>query len=261
MHHYWYHCGYIILSGKPFFSTGWKGWIFFMTRAELAKLIDHTILKPEATEADVRKVIAEAAEYQFASACVSPCYVRLASEMLAGSGVLTCAVIGFPHGTNTFEIKSAETRQCVRDGAEEIDVVAHLPFLMNLDLVGVTAELKEINEVARRLRQDVVIKVIVESALLTKYCGDNSEQAIEIACQAVRDSGCDFIKTSTGFHPAGGASVAVIKWMKKYADGIRVKASGGIRDWATANAMLDAGADRLGMSASVEVLRQMEAQS
>jgi deoxyribose-phosphate aldolase len=227
-----------------------------MTATDFAARIDHTILKPEATEADVRKVVLEAAEFKFASACVAPRWVSLARDILAGSGVLVCTVAGFPHGTSKPNIKAIEAIGGVKDGAHEIDVVAHLPPLLAGDLRQVKAELIDVVRAARAARSDVVIKVIVESALLTQST-ELAEQRIAIACQAVRESGCDFIKTSTGFHPAGGASVLAVSWMKKHAAGIKVKAAGGIRDLAAALAMIDAGADRLGMSAGVEVVRQL----
>jgi deoxyribose-phosphate aldolase len=227
-----------------------------MTLSEFASRIDHTILKPEATEAEVRKVVLEAAEFKFASACVAPRWVALARDILAGSGVLVCTVAGFPHGASKPNIKAIEAIGGVKDGADEIDVVAHLPPLLAGDLRQVKAELIDVVRAARAARSDVVIKVIVESALLTQS-SELTEQRIAIACQAVRESGCDFIKTSTGFHPAGGASVLAVSLMKKHAAGIKVKAAGGIRDLAAALAMIEAGADRLGMSASVDVVRQL----
>jgi deoxyribose-phosphate aldolase len=221
-----------------------------MTSAELAARIDHTILKPEATLSEVRRIVGEAREYHFASVCVAPRWVSEVAAGLAGSGVLTCTVVGFPHGTSKAAIKGIEAISAIKDGAQEIDVVAHLPPLIAADFAAVKSELLEVAKAARAANPHVVIKVIVESALL-------SESAIAAACRAVRESGCDFIKTSTGFHPAGGASVAAVTAMKKYAEGIKVKASGGIRDWATAKAMLDAGADRLGMSSSVAVIKEL----
>jgi deoxyribose-phosphate aldolase len=166
-------------------------------------------------------------------------------------------VASFPHGTSKPTVKAIEASSCVKDGAQEIDVVAHLPHLARHDFELVKAELSEVVRACRAVRPDVVVKVIVESAYLLSLGAEAGERAIAIACRAVRESGCDFIKTSTGFHPAGGASVAAVQLMKKYAQGIRVKASGGIRDLPTALAMLDAGADRLGLSASVKIIHSM----
>jgi deoxyribose-phosphate aldolase len=229
-----------------------------MTPAELAKTIDHTVLKPEALSQDVQKVCSEALEHKFASVCVAPAWVPTVAKLLAGSGVLTCTVAGFPHGTGKATVKAIESVAAIKEGAEEVDVVAHLPHLLTLNLDAARAELMEFVRASRAARRDVALKVIVESAALLQLLGDDKgEQAIEVACRAVRESGCDFIKTSTGFHPAGGASVKQVSLMKKYGDKLLIKASGGIRDLATARSMLDAGADRLGMSASVAVLKEL----
>jgi deoxyribose-phosphate aldolase len=227
-----------------------------MTSSELAKRIDHTILKPEAASPEVHKVVAEAMEHSFAAVCVAPIWLARVATMLRGSGVRACTVVGFPHGTNKPTIKAIEATSSIKDGADEIDVVAHLPYLAAGDYQSARAELIEIVRAARSTRRDVTIKVIVESAYLLSLGSDKGEAAIATACRAVRESGCDFIKTSTGYHPAGGASVEAVKLMKKHGEGLLVKASGGIRDLATAMAMIDAGADRLGMSASVVVLSQ-----
>lgn len=236
-----------------------------LTPTDLARRMDHTILKPEATAADVDKVIAEAIQHQFASVCVAPVWVTRVSTALRGSGrgavgqggVKTCTVVGFPHGTSKPTIKAIEATSAIKDGADEVDVVAHLPYLANADAASARAELIEVAKAARATRRDVVIKVIVESAYLLTLGAERGEAAIAAACQAVRESGCDFIKTSTGFHPAGGASVEQVRLMKKYGEGLLVKASGGIRDYQTAKAMIDAGADRLGVSASVAIVSQM----
>lgn len=229
-----------------------------MTAADIAGRIDHTILKPEATRAEVDKVIDEAIRYRFCSVCISPPYVAHTAARLKGTGVKTCTVIGFPNGTHKPTVKAIEATSCIKDGADEIDIVAHLPTLLALDLDGAKRELMEIVRSARATRQDVIIKVIVESAALVKINADRAEETIALACQAVTESGCDFIKTSTGFHPAGGASAQVVRWMKKHSAGaIMVKASGGVRDLAGVRQMLDAGADRLGMSASVAVVNEL----
>lgn len=220
----------------------------------LASKIDHTILKPEATADDVRRITAEAIQYRFASVCVSPCYVSQVAAQLRGTGVLTCTVAAFPAGTSRPTVKAIEATVAVKDGAQEVDVVAHLPYLARHDFDAAKAELVEVVRACRAVRPDVVVKVIVESAYLMTLGDDLGEKAIAVACRAVRESGADFIKTSTGFHPAGGASVRAVELMRKYANGIRVKASGGIRDLSSARAMLAAGADRLGLSASVAIV-------
>lgn len=228
-----------------------------MTRSELARRIDHTVLKPEATQEEVDRVVDEALEHHFASVCVSPIWVRHVAGRLRGSDVLTCTVSGFPHGTSKSTIKAIESTAAIKDGADEVDVVAHLPYLMRQDLDSARAELIEVARAVRAARRDAVIKVIVESAWLIRHAGEKAERVIEIACRAVRESGCDFIKTSTGFHPAGGATLQAVEWMKKHAQGLLIKAAGGIRDLDTARAMLQAGADRLGMSASVAVVQSI----
>jgi deoxyribose-phosphate aldolase len=229
-----------------------------MTPSELARRIDHTILKPEALAPEVHKIVSEAIEYQFASVCVAPAWVGKVSAMLKGTAVQCCTAVGFPHGTSKPTLKAIEASSAIKDGASEVDVVAFLPFLINHDVDAAKAELMEVVRAARATRPDVIIKVIVESAALLKAGGDKGERAIATACQAVRQSGCDFIKTSTGFHPAGGASIEAVRLMKKYGEGLLVKASGGIRDLATARAMIDAGADRLGLSASVAIVEELK---
>lgn len=230
-----------------------------MTSTELASRIDHTLLKPEALPAEIHQLAVEAMEHRFASVCIAPVWVAKVIPMLRGSGVKVCTVAGFPQGTSKPTIKAIETTSSVKEGVDEVDVVAHLPNLIVGDLYAAKAELMELVRAARAARRDVLIKVIVESAVLMALGGERAERAIATACRAVRESGCDFIKTSTGFHPAGGASVEAVKLMKRYGEGICIKASGGIRDWPTARAMLDAGADRLGLSASAEVMKQFEA--
>lgn len=225
-----------------------------MTQSELAKRIDHTLLAPDATLADIDRVVNEALEFGFASVCVAPVFVKHVSKRLAGSDVRTCSVIGFPHGTHKPTLKAIEATAAVKDGADELDVVAHLPNLQAMDVPAAQAELSEIVRGARAVRRDVVVKVIIESALLLQRLGDRGEQAIAAACRAIQQSGCDFVKTSTGFHPSGGATLEAVRLMRQHADALQVKAAGGIRDRATAIAMLEAGADRLGLSASVQIV-------
>jgi deoxyribose-phosphate aldolase len=228
-----------------------------MTPDALAGMIDHTVLKPEATVADVDRAIGEASEHRFCSVCVSPVFVAHALSRLKGSGVRVCTVCGFPNGTSKPVHKAIEATGLVKDGADEVDVVAHLPHLAAANVDAARAELIEVVRAVRAARRDVVVKVIVESGYLLSLGADRGERAIATACQAVRESGCDFIKTSTGFHPTGGATAEAVRLMKKYGDGIKVKASGGMRDLTSTMAMVDAGADRLGMSASVAVVDEL----
>jgi deoxyribose-phosphate aldolase len=233
-----------------------------MTRTELAARIDHTILRPEATSAEVHRVATEAMQGGFASVCVAPVWVGRVAMMLRDfhPSTCVCTVVGFPHGTAKSTVKAIEATSTIKDGADEIDVVVHLPPLLKADAETVKTELLEIVRAARATRRDVVIKVILETALLLKALGaKDGEAALAAGCRAARESGCDFVKTSTGFHPAGGATVEAVTLLKKHGQGLQLKAAGGITDLRTAQAMLEAGADRLGMSRSIEVLEQLGA--
>lgn len=222
----------------------------------LAGRIDHTILKAEATPGQVQKLIEEAILHNFASVCVNGLFTKQVARGLFDSAVKTCAVVGFPLGANKATIKAIEAVAATKDGADEIDFVAHIPYLLAGELALVKSEFTEIVRGARSANPHVVIKVIVESAVLLDGVDEKTGEArIAMACQAARESGCDFIKTSTGFHPAGGASVLAVSLMKKHSGGLYVKASGGIRTRDDANKMLDAGADRLGCSASVAIIQ------
>jgi deoxyribose-phosphate aldolase len=230
-----------------------------MTPQELASRIDHTLLKPEASTAEVHRLVTEAIRHNFASVCVAPVFVARVVTMLRGESarIPCCTVVAFPHGTSKSTLKAIEATSAIKDGAGEIDVVAHLPYLMSADADASRAELIEVVRAARATRRDVVIKVIVESALLMSDSA-RAEERIAAACRAVRESGCDFIKTSTGFHPAGGATVEAVRLLKRHGEGLQIKAAGGIRDAKTALAMLEAGADRLGASASVAIVEELD---
>lgn len=233
-----------------------------MTSADLASKIDHSILMPEASSPEVHRVATEAMQQRFASVCVAPAWVGRVAMMLKGSGTPVCTVTSFPHGTSKPTLKAIEATSSIKDGADEVDVVAHLPLLLAADVDAARAELIEVVRAARATRREVVIKVIVESALLLKdVSADQGEARMAAACRAVRESGCDFIKTSTGFHPAGGATVEAVRLMAQHAQGLMIKAAGGIRDLAGAMAMLEAGAHRLGMSASIEVMKELRDRS
>ena len=230
-----------------------------MDRHQLARMIDHTILKAEATEAEVRKIVEEAIEHRFASVCVNGRWVNLVSDLLHQAGVgdpsktdkpvLTCAVVGFPLGANRSTIKAIEASSCVKDGAQEIDMVVSLPDVIAGNADYVRQDIFEVVRAARAVWKTTTVKVILETAAL-------NEEQIALACNAAAQGGADFVKTSTGFHPRGGATVQSVQWLKKYGGGagMKVKASGGIRDFATAQQMAAAGADRLGCSASVAII-------
>lgn len=241
----------------------------------LAARIDHTILKPEATADAVDQIISEAITHRFASVCVNGRWVARAASLIRQARTanpdatpadqpprpLVCAVAGFPLGASKPTITAIEAAAAAKDGAEEIDIVAHLPHLLTNDVPALKADFLEVARAVRAVSPHIVIKVIVESALLTKDVDDaTAENRIAAACLAVRESGCDFIKTSTGFHPAGGADVRAVALMRKHANGIKIKAAGGIRTYDDAIAMIDAGADRLGCSASIAIINQARAQ-
>lgn len=211
---------------------------------KLNKLIDHTLLKPEATKTQIEKLCSEAKEYDFKSVCVNPHYVKYAKELLKESDVLVCTVIGFPLGQNTTAIKVAETKDAIQNGADEIDMVINIGALKSKDEDYVLNEIKEI----RNACKDKTLKVIIETCLLT------DEEKIT-ACKLSNEAGADFVKTSTGFS-THGATVEDVKLMRETVrEDMGVKASGGIRDRETALKMVEAGATRLGVSAGVEIVK------
>jgi len=226
---------------------------------DLASRIDHTLLAAEATRPIVHKLVTEAIQHGFASVCVNGVFVADVAKMLhaeTAGRVKTCGVVSFPLGAAKSTIKAIEATSLVKDGADEIDFVAHLPYLLQQNLAAAKGEFLEIVRAARSVRPSVIVKVIIESALLMREVDDaTGESRVAVACQAARESGCDFIKTSTGFHSAGGASEQAVRWMKKHSGGLYVKASGGIRTRDDALRMIEAGADRLGCSASVAIVQ------
>ncbi len=215
-----------------------------MRRDDLAARIDHTLLAPEATRARIEALADEAVRYRCAAACVHPSWVPVVAARLDGTGVATCSVIGFPSGASPTAIKAEEARLVRRAGATELDVVIHLGLLIGGEREAATADLAAVRQAA----PDAVLKVIVESALL-------DDARLDAAVDIAVDAGADYVKTSTGFHPAGGAHLVDVGRIVDRLDGrARVKASGGIRTLADVDTMLAAGVDRLGMSATVAVL-------
>ena len=209
--------------------------------ANVAQLIDQTLLKPDATTADIERLVAEAADLGTYSVCVSPNLLPLADAR----GLKVATVCGFPSGAHRADVKAFEAAASVRDGADEIDMVIDLAKLKSGDIAGTEAEIRAVREACPA---PVVLKVIIESATLT-------DDEIVAACRASEAAGADFVKTSTGFHPAGGATVHAVELMAKTVGGrLGVKASGGVRTGADALAMIEAGATRLGVSGSREVL-------
>jgi len=210
------------------------------SRADVAKMIDHTLLKPEATSDQVKALIAEAAKLGTYSICISPS--QLPVEVPEGLHIAT--VVGFPSGAVKAEVKAAEAARAVADGAEEVDMVINIAFAKEHRFDDLEAEVKTVRDAI----PGKILKVIIESAALT-------DEEIIAACKASESAGADFVKTSTGFHPAGGASAHAVKLMREtVGDRLGVKASGGIRDAAAAEEMIAAGASRLGLSSSAAVL-------
>lgn len=221
------------------------------TRAELARLIDHTLLKPEATQAQIDRLCDECLEHRFSAACVNPVWVAHCAARLADSETVVAGVAGFPLGATTTESKAYEALTAVDDGAAEVDMVINLAALVAGDRAAVTRDIAEVVASVKHADPAALVKVILESRVLT-------HEQIALGCACAAEAQADFVKTSTGFHPAGGATVEHVALLKKHAAPLRVKAAGGIRDLPTALAMLSAGADRLGLSASVDVLRPLE---
>lgn len=212
-----------------------------LNRSDLAGMVDHTLLSPTATPADVEALAAEAAELGTYSICVSPSMLPLPFT----PQVKVATVCGFPSGKHTPEAKAFEAAQAVRNGADEVDMVIDVGRLKAGDAAHTEAEIRAVREA---VPAPAVLKVIIESATLT-------DDEIVAACKAAEAAGADFVKTSTGFHPSGGSSVHAIELMAQTVGGrLGVKASGGIRDWAAAQAVVDAGATRLGLSGTRAVL-------
>ena len=209
----------------------------------LNKMIDHTILNPDATKDEVIRVIDEAKAHEFASVCLEPCWVSLAAERLADSPVKVCTVIGFPLGANTKTVKAFEAKEAVDNGAEEVDMVLNIGALKSGDYDLALEDMKAVREAAK----EAVVKVILETCLLT-------DEEKKKACALAKEAGLDFVKTSTGFSTAG-ATTADVKLMREVVgDKMGVKASGGIRDRETAEAMIAAGASRIGASKSIAIV-------
>jgi len=214
---------------------------------DLAQYIDHTLLKPDASEAQIRQLCKEAAHYRFATVCVNPTWVRLCARLLKGTGVGICTVAGFPLGATPGDVKAYEARRAVFDGANEVDMVINVGLLKS----GRDAlVLDEICQVVRTVREGCArVKVIIEAALLT------NEEKVE-ACTLAKQAGADYVKTSTGFGPGGATAEDVALMRRVVGKEIGVKAAGGIRDLAAAQKMIAAGATRVGASAGVKIAEE-----
>ena len=224
-----------MLFGKDFMAA--------LTQSALAAMIDHTLLKPEATKAEIERLCREAVRMGFASVCVNPARVNLAANVVHGSTVKVCTVIGFPLGASSSAVKALEVVRAYADGAREFDMVINIGALKDGDLAEVEADIRAVVKAAK----GEVVKVILETSLL-------SNEEIIRACHCAEIAGADFVKTSTGFSK-GGATIENVKLMREtVGDRLGVKASGGIRDRETLDKMIAAGANRIGTSSGVTLL-------
>ena len=214
-----------------------------------AEMIDHTLLKPEATKEQVKKLCEEAAEYGFHSVCVNSCFVSYCADLLKDTGVKVCTVIGFPLGAMSTAGKAAEARAAVADGAEELDMVIHVGMIKSGDWDYVRQDISSVVEAAQG---KALVKVILETCLLTK-------EEIEKACRICLEANADYVKTSTGFSTGGATAEDVALMRRTVGDKAGVKASGGIRTLADVQAMAAAGADRIGASAGVSIMKEQTA--
>lgn len=218
-----------------------------ITPSDLAARIDHTVLKPEATAAMIDRLCDEAREHGFIAVCVNPLWVARCVGRLAGSPVRVATVAGFPLGASLTAVKVEEAKRSVGEGAIEVDMVISVGDLIAGETRKVRDDIAAVADAVHAAGADRILKVILETAALT-------DEQIIAGCRATAEAQADFVKTSTGFHPSGGASVAAVRLMHKHASPLKVKAAGGIRDLPAALAMIEAGADRIGCSASVALM-------
>lgn len=222
-----------------------------LTREAFARMIDHTLLRADATRGEIRELCREAAACGFGAVCINPAYVPLAVGELEGSSVNVCTVIGFPLGATSIAGKVAEAKQAAADGAVEFDMVMNLGALKEGDIAYLEGELCAVVAAARSIRSDATVKVILETALLT----DDEKR---LGCRIAANQGADFVKTSTGFGP-GGATIEDVRLLKQaVGEAMGVKASGGIRDLAVALRMIAAGANRIGTSSGVKIINEWQ---
>lgn len=217
--------------------------------AGVAGLIDHTLLKPDATRREIEQLCSEAAEHHFATVCVNPTWVALCAKLLKNSTVGVCTVVGFPLGATTPDVKHFETRRAIFDGAREVDMVINVGALKSGDLRGVERDIEAVTLPCRDC--GVISKVIIEAALLT------DDEKIT-ACTLSKAAGADFVKTSTGFGPGGATAADVALMRRVVGDDMGVKAAGGVRDLEGLRAMVEAGASRVGASAGVKIVQQTQ---
>lgn len=220
--------------------------------SEINKYIDHTLLRPEASPDDISALCFEAAEYGFCAVCVNPCYVRQAAAELRSCGVKVASVVGFPLGASVTSVKAFEAARAVNDGADEIDMVMNIGFLKSGNAARVLGDIAAVTSEAHA--GGAKVKVIIETCLLT-----DDEKVL--ACLLSQEAGADFVKTSTGFGPGGTTPEDVALMKKAVGNALGIKASGGIHTLNSALIMIDAGADRLGVSAGVSIIREYNAKN
>jgi deoxyribose-phosphate aldolase len=218
---------------------------------ELADCIDHTLISATATSEQIRRLCNEAMSYSFCAVAVNPRWVSLAADILSNSKVKVDSVVGFPLGAETTKIKVEQAKELVLAGADEIDMVADLAAIMEADNKYLSGEIMAVLRVCRSMKPKVVLKVIIEAAAL------GTEQKV-FACRICQQAGVDFIKTSTGLHPVGGANIEDVRLIKQIAPRCKVKASGGIRTMQDVLDMLEAGADRIGTSSAIQIIAQFK---
>ena len=235
-----------MMPSEPQVSAPQQG----ITAKELASRIDHTLLRAEATQVEILRVCDEAAAYGFHAVCVNGRWVSLVADQLHEAPVQVAGVVSLPLGADTTKIKAAQAKDAICAGADEIDMVGDLAAIIEGDARYLLHQLMTVLKVCRTMRPPVLLKVIIESAVLTH------DQKV-FACQIAQEAGVDYVKTSTGFHPAGGATVEDVRLMKEVAPRCKVKAAGGIKTAEQALAMLHAGADRIGTSAGVAIIEEM----
>jgi len=223
-----------------------------MEEKELVSFIDHTLLKSTATSEDIKRLCAEAKEYGFNCVFLNPRWIPLAAEVLADTNVNVGSVVSFPLGAESTKMKAAQAKEIIAAGADEVDMVADLGAIIEGNEKYLAGQFNAVLRVCRSMRPAVVLKVIIEAAVLS------NEQKIFV-CQIANRCGVDFVKTSTGMNSAGGATIEDVKLMKEYAPNCKVKASGGIRGVGQVMEMLDAGAERIGTSSSVEIIKELRA--
>jgi deoxyribose-phosphate aldolase len=221
-----------------------------ITKEELSSMIDHTLLKPEAKEEEIKKLCDEAAKYNFHSVCVNPSYVGLAGEVLKDTSVKVCTVIGFPLGATTTAAKEKEAREVLSCGADELDMVINVGRLKSGNYEYVFKDIKGVVDASKGKKSNIIVKVILEACLL-------SDEEKKIACDIAVKAGADFVKTSTGFSTSGAKANDVRLMRAEVGPDIGVKAAGGIRDIKTAMEMIEAGANRIGTSSGIKLMDEL----